>query len=127
MIPSLPCVAYKKRETSRKSWRFGLSCSDMVLRDVLLPKPVLLPHQSHLFDGHALGFWHQEDDKQRHHQHEGREQVEEPGLEVAERHEEELSDDEGEEEVDADHDRLPRRPDVHREDLAGNQPPKRPP
>lgn len=87
------------------------------------PEPVLLPDAvGHLLDGDVLGLGKEEEDEDGHDEDPGGEEGEDAVLEVAEHGEEGLRDDEGEEEVDADGDTLPRRPRLQREGLAGDEP-----
>jgi hypothetical protein len=92
---------------------------------VALPEPVLLPDPlGHLLDGHVLGLRQEEEHEERHDEDPGGEEDEDGVLEVAEHGEEGLRDDEGEEQVDAHGDALPRRPRLQREGLAGDEPPE---
>ena len=88
------------------------------------PVPVLAPDPVHLLDGNPLRLRQEEEDDPRHDELHGAEEVEEAELEVAQHHQEDLRDDEGEGHVEHYHHALRRRPDLQREDLAGNQPPE---
>ena len=97
---------------------------DVVVSDESAPEPVGLPDEHHLLDGDVLGLGEEEGDEDGHDDDPSGEEVEEAELHVAEHGEEGLRDDEGEEHVHRHVDALPRRPDLQREDLAGDEPPQ---
>ncbi|OAY74665.1 hypothetical protein ACMD2_02325 [Ananas comosus] len=124
LVPAL-AIQLVVRDSPRA--RADAAAGEVLVEHVVLPEPVVAPDEVHLLDGHVLRLRQEEHDEERHDDDEGREEEEEPVLEVAERHEEELRDEEGPEEVDGHDDRLPRRPDLQREDLARHEPPERAP
>jgi hypothetical protein len=87
------------------------------------PKPVLLPDEHHLLDGHILCLWQEQRNEDSHDNHPAGEEEEEPKFEVAEQVEERLADHEREEHVHRHIDALPRRPNLEGADLGGHEPP----
>lgn len=92
-----------------------------------LPQPVSAPHVDHLLNRQSLSLRQVEDNEDGHDHHPPGEEEEDAVLEVAQDGEEDLSDDEGLDEVDTDSDRHFSGASLDGEDLTGHQPPERAP
>ncbi|ERN09403.1 hypothetical protein AMTR_s00029p00047020 [Amborella trichopoda] len=94
----------------------------ILIPDHLPPKLVILPNLFHLLNWNILGLRQKVVNECSHETHEGGEEEEETKLHVTEHGQENLSNDEGEEQVHRDIDALTSRPNLKREDFRGDQP-----
>lgn len=85
------------------------------------------PNLGHLLNGYIFGFRQKEVDKESHHYNEASEEDEHPILEVAEHCEEHFSHSERKQHAYRHGDALPRRSNLQRENLAGDQTSERAP